>query len=143
MKKKNLCLRFKILFIATLVSFPLLGLDQVVAQEAKQISPPDWEKIVSNAEKEGKLSIYMSREGEFHKIISVFNKKIPKIRVNLVTGGGHYAARILSERRAKKYLADLVVTGPGTPYYVLYRRHMLDPIKPTLILPEVTEPSNW
>ena len=143
MKKKNLCLRFKIFFIATLVSFPLLGLDQAVAQETKQNSLPEWENIVSNAEKEGKVSIYMSREGEFPKVVSVFNKKFPKIHVSLVTGGGHYAARILAERRARKYFADLVVTGPGTPYYVLYRRGLLDPIKPALILPEVTEPSNW
>jgi len=143
MKKNGLCLRLQILFAATIFSSLLFGTDQAAAQKTEQNPRAKWEETVRKADKEGKLSIYMSRGGEFHKIIRVFHKEYPKIRVNLVTGGGHYASRILSERRANKYLADLVVTGPGSPYYVLYRGKFLDPIKPTLILPEVADTSKW
>jgi len=137
MKKIGLCFRLKILFAATFFSFPLLGSDQVAAQETKQNSRTKWEETVRKAEKEGKLSIYMSRGSEFHKIIRAFHKEFPKIRVSLVLGGSHYAARILSERRAKKYLADLVVTGPGTPYYVLYRGKSLTPSNPLSSCPKL------
>ncbi len=77
------------------------------------------------------------------KVIRAFHKDYPKIRVDLVLGGFYYAARIMSERRANRYLADLVITGPGTPYYVLYKGNLTAPIKPRLILPEVTDKSKW
>jgi len=143
MKKNGSCFNLQTMLAAAIISLPLLGVDQVGAQGAKQSPQAKWEETVRKAEKEGKLSIYMSRGSEFHKIIRAFHKEYPKIRVGLVLGGSHYSARILSERRAKKYLADLVVTGPGTPYYVLYRGKILDPIKPILILPEVTDTSKW
>jgi len=143
MKKKSSGFRLQIWFAVSFFPFLLLGVDQGRAEERKSNPRAKWEETVRKADKEGKLSIYMSRGGEFYKIIRAFHKEYPKIRVNLVTGGGHYASRILSERRANKYLADLVVTGPGSPYYILYRGKFLDPIKPTLILPEVADTSKW
>ena len=89
MKKNGLCIRLQILFAATIFSFLLLGSDQEAAQKTEQNPRAKWEETVRKAEKEGKLSIYMSRGGDFHKIIRVFHKEYPKIRVNLVTGGGH------------------------------------------------------
>ena len=50
--------------------------------------------------------------------------------------------RIVAERRADKYLADLTASGPNGPR-MLYLNKILDPIAPTLILPEVTDPSKW
>jgi iron(III) transport system substrate-binding protein len=50
--------------------------------------------------------------------------------------------RLLSERRAGKYLADLVIGGSSTPL-VLYQAMALDPIRPALILPEVIDESRW
>jgi ABC-type Fe3+ transport system substrate-binding protein len=55
----------------------------------------------------------------------------------------HVATRVLAERRAEKYLADVVVTGPGTPYYVLHKANALDPIKSAFVLPEVVDESGW
>jgi len=143
MKKKSSGFRLQIWFAVSFFPFLLLGVEQGGAEVGKSNPRAKWEETVRKAEKEGKLSIYMSRGGEFHKIVRGFHKEYPKIRVSIVLGGSHYSARILSERRAKKYLADLVVTGPGTPYYVLYRGKILDPIKPILILPEVADTSKW
>jgi iron(III) transport system substrate-binding protein len=53
--------------------------------------------------------------------------------------------RIVAERRAKKYLADLYSGGIGSGriYYNLHSAGALDPIKSTLILPEVTDGKHW
>jgi iron(III) transport system substrate-binding protein len=50
--------------------------------------------------------------------------------------------RILAERRAGKFLADVIRLGGGTTT-VLFKAKALDPIAPTFILPEVKDPSNW
>jgi iron(III) transport system substrate-binding protein len=50
--------------------------------------------------------------------------------------------RILSERRAGKYLADVVIGGSSAPL-LLYGAGALDPIKSALTLPEVVDESKW
>jgi iron(III) transport system substrate-binding protein len=51
-------------------------------------------------------------------------------------------ARVTAERRADKFLADIMASGPNGPR-TLYLAKMLDPIAPTFILPEVTDTSKW
>lgn len=113
------------------------------AAEANTSWQTEWEQTLQGADKERKLSVYLSSSGDFEKVLKVFQQKYPRIEVTPVTGGLHVAVRILSERRAGKYLADVVVTGPGTPYYVLYKGKALDPINATFILPEVVDESKW
>ncbi len=103
----------------------------------------EWEQTVKAAEKEGKLSVYLSTSDDLEKILKVFQQKFPKIGVLPVSGGLQVAVRILSERRAERYIPDVVVTGPGTPYYVLYQGKALDPIHAAFILPEVLDGSKW
>ncbi|NIO10055.1 MAG: hypothetical protein GTO40_19440 [Deltaproteobacteria bacterium] len=143
MKQIGLCIERQTLFVAAFFSFFLFSPNWSAAQKSKPSPPKNWEETVRMAEEEGKVSIYMSRGGEFHKVVAAFHKAYPKIRVTQVLGGFHYASRILSERRANKFLADMVVTGPGTPYYVLYKGRFTDPIKPKLMLAEVTDTSKW
>lgn len=103
----------------------------------------EWPQTLRAAEKEGSVSIYLSSSGDFEKVLQVFQKRYSRIRVSAVVGGLHVATRILAERRAEKYLADVVITGPGTPYYVLYHGKVLDPIRPLLVLSEVADESKW
>ncbi len=51
--------------------------------------------------------------------------------------------RIMAERRAGKFLWDVCICGPTTPYAVLYPAKALDSIKPALILPGVVDESRW
>src|SRR5690242_3351083 len=70
-------------------------------------------------------------------------KKNPKIKVTTVTGRGfELGQRVLSERRAGKYIPDVFIQGATTPV-VLLSAKALDPIKPLLILPEVVDESKW
>lgn len=105
-------------------------------------SQAEWEKTIQAAEKEGEVTLYGS--SVYEEVFREFHKRYPKIKVNHVIGrGADVSQRILSERRAGKYLADLFVFGAATGYNFLYKGKVLEPIKPLLILPEVRDESKW
>ncbi len=103
----------------------------------------EWEKAVKAAEQEGTLVIYMTQA--FEPVFrETFQKKYPKIKVTLVTGRGpELSQRVMSERRADKYVVDLYVSGNISPLTVFHRAKILEPIKPLLLLPEVVDTSAW
>ena len=101
------------------------------------------QQIVEVAKKEGQVTVYHTR-GPFDEVFADFNKRYPGIKLVSVTGrGGELSSRIMVERRADKYLADIYMGSTGTPLDIFYPAKVLEPFLPLLILPEVREPSNW
>jgi iron(III) transport system substrate-binding protein len=75
---------------------------------------------------------------------SAFQKKYPEIKISFVGGRAPVVGpKLITERRAGKYLADVILTGPGTPHRILYKNKALDPITTALMLPEVLDQSQW
>jgi iron(III) transport system substrate-binding protein len=102
----------------------------------------EWEKTLQAAAKEGAVTLYAS--DDFEIVFRQFQKRYPQIKTTVVTGrGNQIGERIMAERRAGKYLADVYLGGSGTAYNVLYEGKTLDSIKPTFILPEVVDESKW
>ncbi len=116
-----------------------------IAAELKESWKAEWERIVESAKREGKLFLYLYQgDGELEAVANEFQKKYPEIAVTKVLGrGNQLGPRIMAERRAGKYLTDVYISGPTTPYNVFYRAKVLDPIRPALILPEVLDESKW
>lgn len=131
---------FILLLGATLFHF--VRVSGAIAAESAQA---EWERTVAAAKKEGKLSLYLYQgDGELESVAQAFQKKYPEVAVTTVTGRGNLLGpRILTERRAKKYLADVYIGGPTTPYTVFYPAKILEPIRNALILPEVVDESKW
>jgi len=103
----------------------------------------EWQKTQEAAKKEGQLSLYGGQEITHPDIVAAFNKEFPFIKITSASGrAADMMTRIVAERRADKYLADLTASGPNGPR-MLYLNKILDPIAPTLILPEVTDTSKW
>jgi iron(III) transport system substrate-binding protein len=101
----------------------------------------DWEETLAVAKKEGQVNIYIYR---YERLLANFKKDYPGINVVAVTGRGNaLTTRIMAERRAGKYIADVYSGGTGGNFNVLYKGKALDPIKPALILPEVVDESKW
>jgi ABC-type Fe3+ transport system substrate-binding protein len=122
--------------------FWLSGARPLFAAEAEKWMN-EWAKTVEAAKKEGQLAAYGGAEISHPDIIAAFNKEYPEIKVTAVTGRApDLTARILAERRADKYLADIIASGPNAPR-TLYLAKALDPIAPALILPEVTDQTKW
>jgi iron(III) transport system substrate-binding protein len=131
--------------IASLMSIGLAPLCQpfVLAAESKAAWQAEWEKTIKAAEEERELVIYMTQA--FVPVFrDTFQKKFAKIKVTTVTGRGpELSQRVMSERRAGKYIADLYISGNITPLTVFHRAKILEPIKPLLLLPEVVDTSGW
>jgi iron(III) transport system substrate-binding protein len=105
----------------------------------------EWEKTLQAARTEGKVVIYAGSTYNYEKLFSEFQKKYPEIKVvfGAVGSGSQVPQRIMSERRAGKYLADLFIGGASTIHQTLYKAKALDSVKPALILPEVVDKSKW
>jgi iron(III) transport system substrate-binding protein len=103
----------------------------------------EWQRVVEAAKKEGQVALYGGQEITHPDIVAAFNKEFPFIRVLSVAGrAADLMTRIAAERRADKYLADVMASGPNGPR-MLYLSKALDPIAPSFMLPEVTDASKW
>jgi len=103
----------------------------------------EWEKSVKAAEQEGQVVLYSLSEVGEALANGGFQKKFPKIKISLISArGGEHVSRIMAERRAGKFLADVGNLGNTSPY-TLYQSKALDPITSAFILPEVKDESKW
>ncbi len=116
-------------------------IDSTVAAQANPTWEQQWEKTLEAAKKEGQVTVYIAG---YEAMLPEFEKAYPDIKlVAIAARGSELAQRLSAERRADKYLADVYSAGGGSLYRILYLGKMLDPIRPVLILPEVTDQSKW
>ena len=126
-------------WVAVLLACVLGSSVNAAADEAK--SGNDWWRVVEAAKKEGQLTVYISG---YEAVLPFFEKEFPEIKLTAVTArGNQLGQRLLSERRAEKYLADVVSSGANPSYQVFYPAKALAPIKAALILPEVVDQTKW
>lgn len=123
-----------------LVLFLLVAIAIGAEKPARQ---SDWERTVEAAKREGQVNVYPAHNQATIIESGVFQKRYPEIKVVMVAVQGAAAVqRILSERRAGKYLVD-VQMGGGNAALQLNRAKAFDPVRPALILPEVLDESKW
>jgi iron(III) transport system substrate-binding protein len=107
-------------------------------------APQEWDKLVAAAEKEGQVTVYGPPGITYQNAIGAFQDSFPKIKLVYVPGSGtNNAQRLVTERRAEKFLADTFIGGSGSLIEILFEGNLLDPIPPLLILPEVKDSSVW
>jgi ABC-type Fe3+ transport system substrate-binding protein len=138
------CFALKRVFLLSLVLLHLLVASGAArAAESKPAWQVEWEKALKAAEAEGEVTVYVVDYPRF--TVSQFQKAYPRIRLNLVDGpsGPALSSRLMAERRAGKYHADLYIAGQGTHVSVLYPAKALAPMPPAFILPEVKDESRW
>jgi iron(III) transport system substrate-binding protein len=134
---KNLGTKFYALFAVVM----LLAATATVSSAAEPDWKREWERTLAAAKKEGQVNIYIYR---YERLLQDFKKEYPGINVVSVTGRGtELTARLMAERRAGKYIADVYSGGTNGNYNTLYKGKVLDPVKPALILPEVVDLSKW
>jgi iron(III) transport system substrate-binding protein len=109
---------------------------------AQVSSQAEWEKTVEAAKVEGQLVIYAG--ADYDALFAEFQMKYPEIKVtSVIATGREVAQRMMTERRAGKYLVDLYLNGASTAYSILYKGKVIEPIKPILVLPEIIDQSKW
>ena len=107
------------------------------AQESWQA---EWDRTLKAAEQEGQV-VYSGCGS--HDYLKEFQKSFPKIKlISVSLSCTQLVSRIMAERRAGKYLGDVVRFGL-TSAHTFYRSKVLQPIDSGLIIPEVKDQSKW
>jgi ABC-type Fe3+ transport system substrate-binding protein len=129
----------RILFVLLAIVSVFVSTAAVNAAQAEKNK--EWEQTLAAAKKEGQVNIYIYR---YEGLLQDFKREFPGINVMSVTGrGNELTNRIMTERRAGKFIVDVYSGGTNSLYNTLYKGKALDPIKPLLMLPEVTDLSKW
>src|ERR1700757_1151274 len=98
----------------------------------------EWEKIVKAAKAEKEVAVGCEPPMDSQNALMEFSKAYPDIQLKLSPiGARDFANRLLAERRAGRYLADVFSGGSTSPTPGLFPAKALDPLRPALILPEV------
>jgi len=130
-----------ILFLSFFVV--LISESSLLAAGEKAGWQADWTKTVETANREGQVNIYYWGS-PYVLEAGAFQQKFPRIKVVITSGlGGQLQQRILSERRAGKFLADVHIDGASNFYPNMFRAGAMDPIRSVLVLPEVADESRW
>jgi ABC-type Fe3+ transport system substrate-binding protein len=129
--------------IAALLSLSISAVALHHSVFAAETWQEEWNRTVKAAEHEEQVVLYSLSEIGDAIAKSGFQKKFPRIKISVVTArGGEHISRIMAERRAGKFLADIGNLGNTSPY-TLYQSKTLDPIASAFILPEVKDESKW
>jgi iron(III) transport system substrate-binding protein len=103
-----------------------------------------WDETLAAAKKEGKVVVLGQPSPAMrNEIIPKFTERYG-IQVEHVAGQSSTTVpKIRTERSAGIYSTDVFMSNAGTSIGVLYAEKMIDPLKPALMLPEVTDGSKW
>jgi len=104
----------------------------------------EWERVLRAAKSEGKLSLIGPLGTDRRDALSqAFESKYGiTVEYHPDAGAGIFP-RLSTERKAGLYLWDVVISGTSTALDALIPNKFLEPLEPTLILPEVKEPKYW
>lgn len=104
----------------------------------------EWDQVLQAAKKEGKVAVIGFLSREVREVLTEPFQKQYGIPVEyLGSQGPEVPTKVSTERRAGKYLWDVFVGGTTTGLTAMVPMKLLDPLEPSLILPEVKEPKNW
>jgi iron(III) transport system substrate-binding protein len=104
----------------------------------------EWNRVLTLAKKEGRVVVSGPPIPAARIEIPAKFKERFGITVEYVGGGSSsLAARLKLEQQAGLSTIDVFLGGATTPATVLYPEKMIEPVRPVLLLPEVTDPSKW
>ncbi len=109
-----------------------------------QTNSDAWNKLVADAQKEGKVVIIAPPDQEVRESIPKAFKEKYGITVDYLGGrSSDMAGRLRAERSSGIYTVDAALSGMLTMASIFYTEKMLDPLRPALIDPNVTDGSKW
>jgi ABC-type glycerol-3-phosphate transport system substrate-binding protein len=106
--------------------------------------PADWPQVIAAAKKEGKVVVNTFPGDGYKRALKSFTQAYPDIKLEHT--GLHsqdFAPRILQERQASLYTWDVATIPTSTALQVLRPAGVWDPVRPVLVLPEVTDDAGW
>ncbi len=119
--------------------------NQAASGQAKDSSwQTKWDSILAKARTEGTVVVYTTANPATTNALREALQKKYGINTDFIVGKGEeFMTRIQTERRAGLYLGDVILAGNDTLSGIMKPQGILEPLGPTLILPEVTDPAIW
>src|SRR5262249_36298488 len=116
-----------------------------VGQAVKASGQAEWEKTVEAAKREGRVVVSVPTSAELRKEFETgFQKKFSAIELELsVARGASNINKIAEEQNAGVRNVDLHIGGTTSIVTGLLAPNLLEPILPSLLLSEVSDPKNW
>jgi len=128
-----------------LVGYLLLWPTLASAQTNNPAWQSEWNKTVDLAKKEGKVIVSMPTSAELRKEFDGgFQKAFPAIELELNVGrGASNINKIVEEQSAGVRGVDLHIGGTTSIVTGLLAQNLLEPVMPSMLLPEVRDAKNW
>jgi iron(III) transport system substrate-binding protein len=104
----------------------------------------DWPQVVAAAKKEGKVVVNTFPGDGYKRALKAFSQAYPDVKIEHT--GLHsqdFAPRILQERQANLFTWDVATIPTSTALQVLRPAGVWDPVRPAILLPEVTDDAGW
>ncbi len=132
--------RIQLLFFSWLFVMQCIVAARGYAAQPAHDWQSEWDQTLKAAEQEGQV-VYAGCGSHDHLV--EFQKRFTRIKLEVVNSPcAELTSRIMAERRAGKFLPDVVRLGL-TSAHSFYRAKVLQPIALTFILPEVKDQSKW
>jgi iron(III) transport system substrate-binding protein len=136
--KNRLSLPF-LIFVLLFLNVAAVGAQPVQGKSG------EWERTVEAAKKEGKVVVSVPTSAELRKEFeNGFQKRFSGIELELsVARGASNINKIAEEQNAGVRNIDLHIGGTTSIVTGLLARNLLEPIPPSMLLSEVSDPKNW
>jgi ABC-type Fe3+ transport system substrate-binding protein len=126
--------------LLTLLACLALGIPIARAADWDAGAGPDWQPTLAAARGEG--NVVIAGQPELAKPLADAFRRDTGLGLEHIAGEPRdVISRVAREMRAHSLSVDLFFTGSTT--LPLIRQGLMEPIKPQLMLPNVTDPANW
>jgi ABC-type Fe3+ transport system substrate-binding protein len=104
----------------------------------------DWDATVAAARGEGTVVVSGPSSELWRNVLVTFEQDYPGIKAEVTAMNSRtFWPRLEQERKAGQYLWDLRVGGPDPIVYESLDSGLFEPVRPLLVLPEVTDDGKW
>ncbi len=117
---------------------------QTKAAATRALSQAEWDALVKKAQKEGRVVVYGAGIGDTTSHLKKAFHDRYGIDLEFLSGRGNdMIQKVLSERRAGLYSADIGNGGITTWLTIIKPANITVPLEPLLVLDEVRDPTKW
>ena len=114
-----------------------------VFSAADAAEPPEWQRLLAAAKKEGKIVIGAPPGSDFRtELQGLLKKRFDLDSEWIQATGPRLMSKIVAEKQAGAVSIDAFLVGPCTGNSLL-QADLFEPLAPAMILPEVKDPAKW
>ena len=136
-------MRLALLFLSPIPALLFASLS--CSAQTTQGANSEWERTLDAAKREGKVVVSVPTSAELRKLFETgFQRRFPGIGLELsVARGSSNINKIVEEQNAGIKNIDLHVGGTTSIISGLLGQNLLEPVAPSMLLPEVKSANGW